>query len=257
MRLFLSSFFACLLMMAMPSSGKEIIRLTNGEWKPYQSEELPNYGPYSEIAKLAFAEVGIEVEFGFFPWNRATRLVEEGRWDGTFFWVATPERRQKFLLSNPVITLQEVIYYNKDRPLTVEQLSDFSGLTLGRIQSSAFGGQFNELVTDGELSVSIVPTNENLFKMLYSGRVDFVPELINSGYDAIDSLPDDFDKSKFGHLEDFQYGWISHMMISKRIEKGPYYIKQFNKGLRKLQKSGKLDEILAPILLPKRHQQIN
>ncbi len=40
-----------------PANSKEIIRLTNGEWKPYQSEELPGYGPYSELVKQAFLPV--------------------------------------------------------------------------------------------------------------------------------------------------------------------------------------------------------
>ncbi|MGO1118237.1 substrate-binding periplasmic protein [Rhodovibrionaceae bacterium A322] len=238
------------LLFPMAAIAQETIRLTNGEWKPYQSEELPNYGPYSEVAQQAFAKVGIDVEFGFFPWNRAMRLVKTGRWDGTFFWVATPERRENFLLSNPVIVLNEVIYYSKNRPITANKLADFSGLTMGRIHSSAFGGQFDGLIRSGELSVITVPTNETLFKMLASGRVDFVPELINSGYDAINALPSGIDKTQFSHLDDFQYAWVSHLLISKEIEKGPYYIKKFNRGLALLQQEGTLARLLDPVLKP-------
>lgn len=236
------------------AKAKDIIRLTNGEWKPYQSEELPNYGPYSELVKRVYEKVGYEVEFGFFPWNRAVKLVETGRWDGTFFWVATKERRQNFLLSNPVITLQEVIYYSKKRPVSAEKISDFTGLTMGRIQSSAFGGQFEGLINGGQLSVTVVPTNDNLFRMLDSGRVDFVPELINSGYDAIDALPAEIDKTQFDHMEDFQYGWVSHLLISKNIKNGSELIRAFNRGLKQLRQEGVVDEILDPILKPKRYQ---
>lgn len=236
------------------AEAQEKIRLTNGEWKPYQSQELPNYGPYSEIARLAFAKVGIDVEFGFFPWNRAMKLVELGKWDGTFFWVATPERRENYLLSVPVINLKEVIFYSKKKPLSVQSLSDFSGLTMGRIQSSAFGAQFNDMIERGEISLQVVPTNETLFKMLDSGRVDFIPELINSGYDAIDDLPDYVNKANFDHLDQFSYTWSSHLLISKNIPKGPYYIEQFNKGFQMLVKDGSVARILDPILKPKRYQ---
>ncbi|WP_420546779.1 substrate-binding periplasmic protein [Curvivirga sp.] len=231
--------------MVFPASGSEIIRITNGEWKPYLSKELPNYGPYSEITKRAFEKVNIEVEFGFFPWNRAKRLAEEGRWDASIIWVSTPERRQSFLLTNPVVTHQEVIYYHKDRPLKVETLRDFSGLTMGRLQSSALGGQFNTLINSGSISVSVAPTNESLFKMLYTGRIDFVPELMRTGYAAINTLPPEFDSHKLTHLEDFQFGWVFHMLVSRNIEKGPYYVKKFNKGLKMLKETGEMEEILA------------
>ena len=145
----------------------------------------------------------------------------------------------------------------RDSPLSADRISDFTGLTMGRIQSSAFGAQFQGLVNSGQLSVTVVPTNENLFKMLASGRINFAPELINSGYDAIDALPDDIDRSRLTHLEDFQYGWISHLMISKEIENGPYFIKAFNRGFKMLKAEGTVDKILDPILKPKRHQTIN
>ena len=231
-----------------PAQAGETIRLTNGEWPPFQSRELPHYGPYSHIASQAFAEVGIEVEFGFFPWNRAVKLVQDGHWDGTFFWVATGERREHFLLSEPVITFREVIFFSKDNPLEVDEIGDFAGLTMGRIQSSAFGGRFNSLVEQGLLHVTEVPTNENLFRMLASGRVDFVPELIHSGYDALRALSGRIDSTRITYDNNFGHDWIYHMLISRRTEKGPYFLAKFNEGLKSLKKKGRIDEIMAPIL---------
>ena len=229
------------------TQARETVRLTNGEWKPFQSQDLPNYGPYSHIATLAFNEVDIDVEFGFFPWNRATKLVLDGHWDGTFFWVANEERARDYLLSDPVITFREVLFYSKDKPIKAITLKDFEGLTMGRIQSSAFGGQFAPLIESNRLFVTVAPENENLFQMLASGRVDFVPELIHSGYAAVDALEGKIDISRITHSPDFGQDWIYHMLISRKTEKGPYFLRKFNEGLAKILARGEVDRIMAPI----------
>ena len=59
-----------LLFLLLPFSAlskEQVIRLANGEWPPYTSKDLPNYGLGSQIVSEAFAEVGIKVEYGFFP----------------------------------------------------------------------------------------------------------------------------------------------------------------------------------------------
>lgn len=233
-----------------PARAADSVRLTNGEWPPFQSENLPHYGPYSHIAKLAFAEVGMEVEFGFFPWNRAVKLVQDGHWDGTFFWVATPEREQDFLLSDTVITFREVIFFSKDNPLKVQSIEDFSGLTMGRIQSSAFGHRFDDLIKSGQVHVTEVPTNENLFQMLASGRVDFVPELYHSGTEAIQALAGRIDSSRIGFDPRFGQDWNYHMMISRKTENGAEILAKFNQGLAKLKQKGLIEDIMAPITNP-------
>ncbi len=55
----------------------KVIRLTNGEWQPYLSEDTPHHGFASHIVTEAFALVGVEVEYGFFPWSRAMKLTSE------------------------------------------------------------------------------------------------------------------------------------------------------------------------------------
>ncbi len=61
----------------------ETIRLTNGEWQPNLSKDTPHYGFASHIVTEAFALVGVEVEYGFFPWKRSYKIAKEGTWGGT------------------------------------------------------------------------------------------------------------------------------------------------------------------------------
>ena len=191
---------------AIASDKPTKIRLTNGEWAPYQSENLPEYGAASALMTHAFAAVGIEVEYGFFPWNRAMILVERGAWDGTFMWVLTPERERIYLPSAPLFTLREVVFYSHDNPILAKKPEDLRGKIMGALDSSAFGAQFSSLVSDGSIYVARVRNNRQLFQMLAAGRIDFAPELETSGYDAV-----------YEHLTDEQRARITCEQLAASI----------------------------------------
>lgn len=227
------------------------IRLTNGEWAPYQSENLPEYGAASELVTKAFAAVGIEVEYGFFPWNRTMMLVERGAWDGTFMWVLTPERERLFLASDPLFVLQEVVFYSNDNPIDAKEPEDLAGKVMGALDSSAFGRQFAPLIDNGKIIVARVQDNQQLFQMLAMGRVDFVPELETSGYEAVlEHLTED-QRTRISHLETITYPWSYHLLISRQIEYGPFYIEAFNRGMEILKANGEFDRIIGSYIRPR------
>jgi len=227
------------------------IRLTNGEWAPYQSEQLPNYGPASFLMTRAFAESGIDVEYGFFPWNRAMKLVERGAWDGTFIWVLTPERVRKFLISDPLFSIQEVVFFAADRPISGRKPEDLKGLVMGALDSSAFGTQFNDLVESGGITVARVRNNKQLFQMLSNGRVDFVPELETSGYEAVREFLTPEQQKEIRHLDTLTFPWTYHLLVSRIPDDGPLYIDAFNRGLSILKDSGEFEKIMGPVTHPK------
>lgn len=47
---------------------RDTIRLTSFTWQPMFSEDGPHHGFVPHIVAEAFALVGVEVEYGFFPW---------------------------------------------------------------------------------------------------------------------------------------------------------------------------------------------
>ncbi len=72
-RLLLSLLLFC---MPVPLWAKPV-RLATLEWPPYTSQSLPDGGLTGHIVKRAFAEAGLEVEFDFYPWQRAVRLAAD------------------------------------------------------------------------------------------------------------------------------------------------------------------------------------
>lgn len=248
----LVSFLSLLLVSGTMAAEKpEKIRLTNGEWAPYQSENLPEYGAASALVTAAFNAAGIEVEYGFFPWNRAMIEVERGAWDGTFMWVLTPERERIYLPSDPLFTLEEVVFYNKENPIDATTPEDLKGKVMGALDSSAFGRQFAPLVDDGSIYVARVRNNQQLFEMLARQRVDFVPELKTSGYDAVLEHLTEEQRRRIGHLETLTYPWSYHLLISRRIDDGPYFVDAFNRGMAIIRENGEFDRIIGPFIRPK------
>lgn len=235
-------------------TAQDKVRLTNGEWAPYQSQNLPNYGAASHLMTEAFAAANVIVEYGFFPWNRAMLLVERGAWDGTFMWVLTPERERKFLASDPLFTIREVVFYSSDNPIVARHISDLKGKVMGVLDSSAFGVQFNEMVEKGEIIVARVRNNQQLFQMLASGRVDFVPELETSGYDAVAEHLSAEQQKHITHLQTLTHPWSYHLLVSRMIDNGPFLIDSFNRGLAIIKENGKFEQIMGPYIRAKTAQ---
>lgn len=242
---------ALLLILSFAATAEDKIRLTNGEWAPFQSEKLPGYGAASRAMTAAFSAVGIEIEYGFFPWNRAMELVRKGLWDGTFMWVLTPKRQKEFLASDPLFTVQEVIYYSLENPVSGKKTSDLEGKIMGALHASAFGNQFNKLIEAGKITVIRAHTNQQLFQMLSSGRVDFVPELETSGMDAIQDYLTPMQQQQMTHLQNIKHPWSYHLLLSRLSSKGAYYLGAFNKGLKIIKNNGTFESIMGPYIRPR------
>ena len=111
------AFIFAMMLMGGELAAQDRVRLTNGEWAPYLSEHLPHHGAASHIVKEAFAAVGIQTQYGFFPWKRSYKLARQGKWGGTLVWVYTPERAKDFYYTDVVITEVEYLFHLKEKKL--------------------------------------------------------------------------------------------------------------------------------------------
>ena len=75
---------------------RETVRITTGEFPPFLSENLKHGGVGLRIITEVFDSVGIDVEYGFYPWKRAYALTKEGTWDASATWAHNPEREKLF-----------------------------------------------------------------------------------------------------------------------------------------------------------------
>ena len=106
---------------------QDTIRLTNGEWPPFLSEHAPHHGFASHIITEAFALVGVEVEYGFFPWKRSFKLAKEGKWDGSAVWWENEERRKLFYFTDLVVPTKVVFFHLKSTEFDWTTYEDLRG----------------------------------------------------------------------------------------------------------------------------------
>ena len=228
---------ACLMMSA--TAGAETVKLANGDWKPFQGEDLPNHGPASQIATEAFAKQGWDVTFEFLPWARGKKLAQRGDLDGTMIYSYNEERAKNFIFSEPVITLENRVFYKKENPVDWESPEDLAKLTIGGVVDYDYDIQ--RLNPDAGITFNRVGKPVLNFKKLAVGRLDAViaNRLVGQQLaeqagvrDQIAMHPTATNNEPY------------HLMVSKAVDNTEVIVEAFNSGLAKLRDSGRYAEII-------------
>ncbi|MCX4025889.1 transporter substrate-binding domain-containing protein [Endozoicomonas sp. SM1973] len=242
-------FFSC--WCSLFAQAEEVIRITNGEWPPFMSQDYLNYGAGSHIVSAAFALENIKVIYGFYPWKRAMKEASEGKWDATLLWGKNEERQQYFLYSDPVLTLRTVFFHRKDMPFNWKNWDDLKGYKVGVTRGYYYGEGLKKSIEKNIFEVDIGNTDViNLHKLLAKRIQLFViePEV---GYELLaEHFTDASTELLTNHprpLRETQW----HLLISKKSPKAQYWLEKFNKGLKVLTLNGKLDQIMEDVLLGK------
>ena len=236
-------------------SAREKIRLTTGEWAPYISDSLENKGLFAQITVEAFATQGIDVELGFFPWQRVFQLSRSGEWDGTIAYAKTFEREKYYNYSDPVYTGKYVLFHLKNHPLKWQKYADLKLITIAATRG--FGGMGQEFIEAEErqvIKVNRLASDVQSFNMLLLNRVQAVASDAEVGYVLINKLFGT-DKAKlFTHSDHLIQHAKYHLVLSKNLKNNALLMKKFNLGLSALKKSGRYAQIIKEFYKSKTYQ---
>ncbi len=221
------------------------IRLTNGEWQPYLSKDSPHYGFASHIVTEAFAQVGVEVEYGFFPWARSYKLAKDGRWDGTLVWTDSEDRRKDFLYSDPVAPQTAVFFYLKNTKFDWDTYDDLRDVRVGGTLKYNYGTEFDEAEAAGIFKSNRAPSDETGLTKLLKGRIDVFPGTIMVTYAQIRDTFTEEQAAQFTHHDKPINVLPQHLLLSKKVPTSEQMRARFNEGLKLLKESGKYDQIIA------------
>jgi len=229
-------------------SGMEVIRLTNGEWPPYLSQDLEHYGVVSRIVTEAFALEGVRVEYSFFPWKRAYELAKEGEWDGSVVWLRMPEREKYFYYSEPAVYCNYVFWHLKSCEFDWDNIEELEGVTIGGTWGYFYEEAFSNLEKAGKVRVEWVSLDELNFEKLLKGRIDIYPQDIYVGHSMLQQnfTPQQIQLLTY-HPRSIRVDPMC-LILSRKVEKNERLLILFNSGLERLRQSGKLDEYLAEAL---------
>ena len=121
-----------------------------------------------KVLSKAYSKLGIKVIYHPLPGERSLRVANSGKVDGEVFRIANVQKRYKNLIQVPTkINILPAIAYTKGKKINIDGWQSLKPHRIG-IQ---VGIKFAERGTKG-MNPTRVDTNEQLFKMLDSGRID-------------------------------------------------------------------------------------
>lgn len=220
------------------AKSEEVIRLTSGEWTPYLSENLKQYGFISHIVTEAFALEGIKVEYIFLPWKRSYQDALLGEYDGSVIWSRNPERENDFYFSDVVFEGQSVFFHLKEYAFDWNSRDDLVGEHVGGTLGYKYA-LLEALEKNDKIKLYRVATDKQSFSMLLHKRIQILQLDKEAGYDL---LQEHFDAEKIQLITHHTKPVINddyHLILSKKNDKNMRFLSLFNKGLKRLKESGK------------------
>lgn len=245
----LGSLFVLLLGITHMSQAEDVVRLTNGEWPPFTSQNLKHYGVYSHIVSEAFALEGMTVKYEFFPWKRSYVYTKDGDWDGSLTWAPTPEKKREVFFSDPVFQHTKVFFHLKNFSFDWNTIDDLKGISIGATALYTYGDEFDQAVKNGRIEVEYATTDMTSLKKLLERRIQIFPSDIRVGYDLLNTNFTSEEASLFmHHPKPIQETFTCVIFTKKNPEKSRRLMEIFNRGLRKLKENGTYDKLLKASL---------
>lgn len=228
------------------NANDRIVTLTNGEWVPYTSKTLKNYGVFSDIVAEAFALSGYQVKYVFMPWKRGYTNAKNGKYDGSVTWAPTAERKKDFYFSDPITFNSKAFFYLKSNPFDWNNITELGQYRIGIVRQYTYSEEFDNAVKKGDIKVEVVDTDKQNIHKLYNGRIDTFPMEIEVGYHLINEQLKPNQSALITHHEKYIQETPIAVIISKNIgkDRAENLLNALNSGLKKLKESGRYQSML-------------
>ncbi len=223
----------------------DTIRLTTGKWQPFTSKSAPHYGAAAHIVTKAFAVVGVEVEYGFFPWKRAMKLARDGKWDGSIIWYDTEERRADFWYSDPIAAATNSFFHLKSYEFGWDEFKDLEDVRVGGTSEYSYGTEFDAAERAGIFRTRRAISDEVGLTNLLKGRIDVFPGELLVTYEQIHDTFSEEHAALFTHHPKHISKIPLYLLLSKKVSGNERVRDLFNEGLKRLKESGKFDQIIT------------
>ena len=131
-------------------------------------------GIFNEIMTEIFKRLHIPLKKAVYPWERAQKLVREGKADGII--TAYTKERQKYMVATiPIWYIEETLIFRRDNPkackiLKVNSFEDLKNLVI--VETIGSGWTKEKYEEYGIKKIIWVPTVDSAFNMVAKGRAD-------------------------------------------------------------------------------------
>ncbi len=164
--------FTGLVLLTSSSFSEQTVVFSVGEWEPFVSEKMENYGPTAEIMATACKKAGYKAQFEFYPWKRSYINVKTGKAIATFPWLLTEKRRIELLYhKTPLMVSKQKFFYLKEKfsnGLKISKFEDLKPYTMVGL----LGYWYEKPAKKAGVKIHMVANAAQAWKMLENGRVD-------------------------------------------------------------------------------------
>lgn len=174
--------------------------VASGAWAPFVGPELDDGGPLARIVTEALQRGGFNPQVTFSSWSLALERTRRGQVLGTFPFIDSQERREAFLLSEPLFEFQYVLFYSREtfpEPPTIQSDEDLRSLRVGITSGYDVWAELDRAVGD----FVEYATADEAFAALASGEIDVLPEGLLPGRALIEASTTLGDARSFGVVE--------------------------------------------------------
>ncbi len=208
------------------------VPLTTGEWVPFTSASLDNYGAFTEIVSTVFKEMEMKPEYRFYPWSRCYDSVLKGRAWAAFPYSYTEKRAKEVLYSDAMYCSKTVfIYYEKnkgEKQYKFNKLKDLKKYKIGGVS----GYFYESIFKDANVKVDYASKEISCLEKLKLGRIDLCPVNELVGWHLIKThFPQDVDNFKI--LAKPLSVDPLHLIVSKSYPNSKELLESFNTVLKR------------------------
>lgn len=221
------------------------LRLTLNEYAPYIGARIPYQGILSRLVREAFALEGVGITLVDVPNNRSIAGPMAGLYDGTFGWAYTPERAEKLLYSDALLTYHMVFFQRKERIINWQSMADLTPYTIGITKGNFVSNDFSRLQQEGKLRVDEGPDDASGMRKLLLQRIDLFPMEKEAGQYLLASLFQPGQQRQIVVNNHTIWEVPVHLLIYRGHPQAADLISRFNRGLAKLKESGQYERLIS------------
>lgn len=216
------------------------LRIGTGDWVPYVDESRADGGAVARLVSAVFAELGYEVEFVFYPWDRNILMLQNGQLDAIMPYTCSSSRLVYGACSEPLARGEIVLFHRKEQAFDWQQLDDLKRYRIGITHGYSYGPAFDQALQAGELLVEQSSKDDSGFRLLERGRIDLHPQDRAVGYAMLRRLfPSGEGEAITHHVRPLNTEPM-RVLFRNDDERSLELLRRFNVGLRRFAERGDL-----------------
>lgn len=156
------------------------VAVLSGEWEPFVGADLPDGGPVAAIMADILQQAGFSAHLAFASWGAVDQRTAEGSVFGGFPLVASADRLERMLASDPLLSFDYVLFARAGSGLPASG-GDLAALRVGGIA----GYDYWDALAAAAGEIQRFDTTAEGFQALARGEIDLFAEGHTSGLVAL------------------------------------------------------------------------